>query len=120
MGLLPEGVPVWVWPSAFIQNPLEEGQTMAQIARAVGNLSRQTGASTPMQLLSEEECRRVLIPLLAGLLPKIKDADRFEPPAYQIDKPEPSDGKGGGSESTESATKRSEKKDDQARADQST
>jgi hypothetical protein len=78
VNLLPEGQPEWIWPSAFIQNPLEEGQTMAQIARSVGNLSRQTGNQTPMQLLSEEESRGVL-----GFEGTIPDSDRFEPPVEE-------------------------------------
>lgn len=82
VGLLPEGKVEWEWPSAFIQNPLEEGQTMAQIARAVGNLSRQTGNQTPMQLLSEEESREVIG--FSGPLPK-----PFEPKEYQMPDPVP-------------------------------
>jgi len=84
--LLPAGDIEWDWPSAFIQNPLEEGQTMAQIARAAGNLSRQTGSSTPMQLLSEEENRGVL-----GFKGTIPDNERFVPPtqdsAQDLDTP---------------------------------
>ena len=60
VGLLPEGDVEWEWPSAFIQNPLEQGQTMAQIARAVGNISRQTGNQSPMPLITREEARGVL------------------------------------------------------------
>ncbi len=58
--LVPEGEVEWVWPSAFIQNPLEEGQTMAQTARAIGNISRQTGNQMPMQLTSREEGRKII------------------------------------------------------------
>lgn len=60
VGLLPEGDIKIQWPSAFIQNPLEEGQTMAQTARAIGNISRQTGSQTPMQLTTREEARAIL------------------------------------------------------------
>lgn len=60
LGLLPEGKITFEWPSAFIQNPLEIGQTMAQTARAIGNISRQTGAKTPMQLTSREEAREII------------------------------------------------------------
>ncbi len=60
VNLLPEGDIEWEWPSAFIQNPLEESQVMAQTARAVGNLSRQTGNQKPMQVTSREEARNVL------------------------------------------------------------
>lgn len=59
-GLLPEGEVTFKWPSAFIQNPLEQGQTMAQKARAIGNISRQTGNKTPMQLTSREEARDII------------------------------------------------------------
>jgi len=111
-GLLSEGIAEWEWPSAFIQNPLEEGQTMAQIARSVGNLSRQTGASTPMQLLSEEESRNVL-----GFEDTIEDAARFEPPDYQVD--DESSSGGGGKESEAAKAARAEKKADQAISDRS-
>lgn len=72
VGLIPEGEVEWIWPSAFIQNPLEQGQTMAQQARAIGNMSRQTGNATPMQITSEEESRNIL-----GLEGKIPDSERF-------------------------------------------
>jgi len=60
VGLLPEGEAEWEWPSAFIQNPLEAGQTMAQKARAIGNISRQTGNSTPMPFVTRAEAREIL------------------------------------------------------------
>ena len=60
VGLLPEGEVSFVWPSAFLQNPLEVGQTMAQKARAIGNISRQTGNKTPMQLTSRTEGREII------------------------------------------------------------
>ncbi len=60
LALLPEGDIEWIWPSAFIQNPLEKGQTMAQKARAIGNISRQTGAATPMPIVDQEEAREIL------------------------------------------------------------
>ena len=110
-GLLPEGDIEWKWPSAFIQNPLEIGQTQAQVARSVGNLSRQTGASTPMQLLSEEECRVVL-----GFEGKIPDGDLHVPPDWQ--NPEKQAERAGGNESEEAKTQRAEKKADQAKSDQ--
>ncbi len=75
VALLPEGDIVWEWPSAFIQNPLEEGQTMAQTARAVGNLARAIDSKNSMQILSEEESRGVL-----GFEGTIEDSDRFESP----------------------------------------
>ncbi len=60
VGLLKEGDVEWEWPSAFIQNPLEEGQTMAQKARAIGNMARQTGNKAPMQITSRPEAREIL------------------------------------------------------------
>ncbi|MEE8598508.1 MAG: anti-CBASS Acb1 family protein, partial [Dehalococcoidales bacterium] len=62
VGLLSKGASTveLEWPSAFIQNPLEEGQTMAQTARAIGNISRQTGNKVPMQLTSVEEGRKII------------------------------------------------------------
>ena len=50
----------FIWPDAFIQSPLEKSQTMAQTARAVTNISRQTGNQQPMQLITEEEAREIL------------------------------------------------------------
>jgi hypothetical protein len=44
------------WPSAFRQNPLERGQTMAQVARAVVNLSK--AYPEPTQIITVEEARR--------------------------------------------------------------
>lgn len=48
------------WPDAFIMNPLENAQMMAQKARAIGNMSRQTGNKTPMQITSREESRNII------------------------------------------------------------
>ncbi len=76
VGLIPEGDVDWVWPSAFIQNPLEEGQTMAQFARAIGNISRQTGATTPMQLTSVEEARNLI-----GLEGPLPESEKMPTPA---------------------------------------
>lgn len=59
-GLLPEGKAEFVWPSAFIMSPLEEGMSMAQQARAIGNMSRQTGNKTTMQITSREEARNII------------------------------------------------------------
>jgi hypothetical protein len=59
-GLLPDGEIEFEWPDAFIQNPLEKGQTMAQIARSIGNISRQAGNKAPMQLTSREEAREII------------------------------------------------------------
>ena len=74
VGLLSEGDAEWEWPSAFIQNPLEESQVMAQKARATGNLSRQTGNATPMQVTSRPEAREIL-----GLEGDLSDADLLVP-----------------------------------------
>lgn len=46
------------WPSAFHQSPLEAAQTMAQFARSVVNLSRQTEKGFAIATL--EECREQL------------------------------------------------------------
>ena len=46
------------WPSAFIMSPLEEGQTMAQKARATQNLSKQGESGAP--ILTQEESRELL------------------------------------------------------------
>lgn len=46
------------WPEAFKLSPLEKAQTMAQTARAVVNLSRQTQLGNP--LLTTGECRKVV------------------------------------------------------------
>lgn len=74
VGLLPEGDVKFVWPSAFLQNPLEEGQTMAQKARAIGNISRQTGNKSPMQLTSRKEGREIIG--LEGDLPESELMDQ--------------------------------------------
>lgn len=41
------------WPEAFHMSPLERAQTMAQTARAVGNLSRQAQYGTPVTSIEE-------------------------------------------------------------------
>lgn len=46
------------WPEAFHMSPLERGQTMAQIARAVGNLSRQNQYTD--SITSREEARLII------------------------------------------------------------
>ncbi len=84
VGLIPEGEIKIEWPSAFILSPLEEGQTMAQIARAIGNISRQTGNGAPMQLTSRQEGREII-----GL-----DGDL--PESELIEEEEPEDINGGG------------------------
>ncbi len=78
VGLIPEGDVEFEWPSAFIQNPLEEGMTKAQTARAIGNISRQTGAKTPMQLTSRKEAREIIG--LKGDLADSELLDQDEPP----------------------------------------
>ncbi|MEE8598168.1 MAG: anti-CBASS Acb1 family protein [Dehalococcoidales bacterium] len=60
VGLLTEGEVKFKWPSAFVLSPLEAAQTMAQTARAIGNISRQTGNKVPMQLTSRTEGREIL------------------------------------------------------------
>lgn len=73
--VLKEGDVVWDWPSAFIQNPLEIGQTQAQTARAIGNISRQTGNKIPMQITSRLEAREII-----GLEGDLAEEDIFEQP----------------------------------------
>ena len=75
VGLLSEGEVTFEWPSAFIQNPLEIGQTQAQTARAIGNISRQTGNKAPMQLTSRTEAREII-----GLKGDLAEEDIIEPP----------------------------------------
>ena len=79
VGILPKGDVEYEWPDAFVQNPLERGQTMAQIARAVGNLSRQTGNKAPMQITSRKEAREVI-----GLVGDLPESEIIEQP---IDEP---------------------------------
>ena len=58
-GVLPEDDNIeFEWPSAFIMSPLEEGQTMAQKARATQNLSKQGESKAP--ILTQEESRELL------------------------------------------------------------
>ena len=75
VGVLPSGDYELSWPSAFVLNPLEEGQSMAQVARAVGNLSRQTGNGQPMQILSREEAREVV-----GFEGDLPESELLKPP----------------------------------------
>ncbi len=60
VSILPKGEFAWEWPSAFKMSPLESSMVMAQTARAIGNISRQTGNKTPMQLTSREEARDII------------------------------------------------------------
>ena len=75
MGVLSEGTVEFEWPPAFIQNPLEIGQTQAQTARAIGNISRQTGNKAPMQLTSRLEARELL-----GFEGDLDESEIIEPP----------------------------------------
>ena len=60
-GILPEVEEYeYKWPDAFKQSPLEQSQTMAATARAVGNLARQTGGKAPLQITSREEAREII------------------------------------------------------------
>ncbi len=74
VGLLPKSEFSWEWPSAFKMSPLESSMVMAQTARAIGNISRQTGNKTPMQLTSREEARDII-----GLEGDLKESDIIEP-----------------------------------------
>lgn len=60
LGILPatKAVIEFEWPSTFHQSPLERAQTMAQFARSVINLSRETEKSFPICTL--KEARRAL------------------------------------------------------------
>ncbi len=101
LGLVPEGEAEWVWPSAFIQNPLEEGQTMAQTARAIGNISRQTGNQTPMQLTSVKEGRAIV-----GLDGDLKESDI-------LDTEEPEEEPGPGDDEEDTDEQRSDETEDE-------
>jgi len=58
-GVLPDYTKLTVdWPEAFIQNPLEKGQTSAQTARSVVNLARQCVDGFP--IITLEEARKIL------------------------------------------------------------
>ena len=96
VGVLGEGEVVFDWPSAFIQNPLEIGQTQAQTARAIGNISRQTGNKAPMQLTSRIEARELL-----GFEGDLDESEIIEPPEEDapIGAP-PASGRGTGSTSS--------------------
>ncbi len=78
-GLLPEGEITFEWPSAFLLSPLEAAQTMAQTARAIGNISRQTGNKAPMQLTSRDEGREIL-----GLEGSLEESEILEPPEEEV------------------------------------
>ncbi len=60
------------WPEAFQLSPLEKAQTMAQTARAVVNLSRQTQLGNP--LLTTDECRKVIGFTENATLPSVEDS----------------------------------------------
>lgn len=91
--LLPEGEVEFEWPSAFIMSPLETGMAQAQTARAIGNISRQTGAKTPMQITSRVEARGIM-----GLKGDLKESDI-------IDTDEPEDEPTGEDKDSEGKTK---------------
>jgi hypothetical protein len=69
-GVLTSGEYEFEWPEAFRESPLERAQTMAAKARAVGNLSRQTGNRAPMQVTSRTESREII-----GLKGDLKEGD---------------------------------------------
>lgn len=94
-GLLSEGEVEFTWPSAFIMSPLEEGMTMAQQARAIGNMSRQTGNKQTMQITSREEARNII-----GLEGDLEESDIIEPeePEGRPRVEEPGAGTGGAGE----------------------
>lgn len=69
---LPETVN-FAWQSAFIQNPLEESQTMSAKARALLNLSRQSQYGTPY--VGQKEGR-----IWLGLTPELAKDDQYPIP----------------------------------------
>lgn len=85
-GLLPEGTATFIWPSAFIMSPLEEGMSQAQTARAVGNLSRQTGNTVPMQITTREEARKIV-----GLEGDLDESDLLQTEIEEPGEPRPGD-----------------------------
>lgn len=95
VGLLPDGHAEFVWPSAFIMSPLEEGMAMAQKARAIGNISRQIGNKQPMQITSREEARDIV-----GLEGDLEDSDIME----TVDDSQPPRQRPGASETDEEET----------------
>lgn len=74
VGVLPSVNYTIDWPEAFIMSPLERAQEMAQKARTVTNLARQT--KEPMQITSREEARSIL-----GLEGNLAPSDIVTPPA---------------------------------------
>jgi hypothetical protein len=82
VGILSEGDVEYDWPSAFILSPLENSMTMAQTARAIGNISRQTGNKQPMQLTSVEEGRNIIN--LEGDLPESEVFEQEPEPAPRV------------------------------------
>jgi hypothetical protein len=67
----------YIWPSAFIQNPLEVSQTQSATARALINLSRQSQYGTPYTSL--EEGRKLL-----GLPPTLPPGETlYQAPSVQ-------------------------------------
>jgi len=75
LGIIEQGEITFKWPEAFIMSPLEASQTMAQTARAIGNISRQTGNKSPMQLTSRVEARTLI-----GLEGDLAESDLILPP----------------------------------------
>ena len=73
-GVLPQGDFDIEWPESFILNPLEQGQMMAQKARAAGNFSRTRESEKVMQIGSRDEYRSIL-----GLEGSLKDEDLRSP-----------------------------------------
>ncbi len=78
----------WDWPDAFKLSPLERDQKLAQYARAVVNLSRQTQHGRPLTTQAED---RVLLGLPAEGGPKTFDHPD-EAKAKFAPEPEPNNG----------------------------
>ncbi len=79
VGLVAEGSVEFDWPTAFKMSPLEASMVMAQKARAIGNISRQTGNKNPMQLTSVVEGSDII-----GLEGDLAESDILEPPEEEV------------------------------------
>lgn len=76
-GFIGSGKVDFEWPESFRMSPLEDSMMMAQQARAIGNMSRQTGNKNPMQITTREEARAII--KLKGDLPASGEFDAGNP-----------------------------------------
>lgn len=96
VGIIPDEEVEFNWESAFRLSPLESSMTMAQTARAIGNISRQTGNKTPMQLTSRQEGREIL-----GLEGDLEESELMDIPTDDMVPPRDEGGEvGDGNESS--------------------